>query len=46
LTTQQIGAVNQLNKPILEVAMVERDFSQEKLKQRLNPHQLTVKMKL
>ena len=46
MITHQIGAVNQLNKPILEVAMVERDFSQEKLKQLLNPHQLTGKMKL
>jgi fumarate hydratase class II len=31
----------QLNKPILEVAMAETDFSEEKLKQLLDPHKLT-----
>lgn len=36
----------QQKKPILEVAMAETDFSEEKLKQLLNPHQLTGEMKL
>ena len=31
----------QQNKPILEVAMAETDLSEEKLKQLLDPHQLT-----